>query len=78
MGVCLAYTRARPALHSLNAASWLIVSLCDGRPFADLAKSFRTARGNDGADSDIALRRGLDQLLHLGVLRRESVDTTTP
>ena len=76
MGVCLAYTRARPALHSLNTASWLIVSLCDGRPFADLAKSFHMARGQDAVNSDAVLRQGLKQLLDLGVLRREFVNAT--
>jgi hypothetical protein len=78
MGVCLAYTRARPALHSLNAASWLIVSLCDGRSFADLAKGFHAALRNDQADTDAVLRQGLEQLLHLGVLRREFMNATTP
>lgn len=78
MGVCLAYTRARPALHSLNAASWLIVSLCDGRSFADLAKGFHAALCNDQADTDAVLRQGLEQLLHLGVLRREFMNATTP
>jgi hypothetical protein len=71
MGACLAYTSMRPALHRLNAASWLIVSLCDGRPLGDIAEEFRSALGNE-AGSEAALQRGLAQLVALGVIRRSS------
>jgi hypothetical protein len=69
MGVCLAYTPTRPALHRLSAASWLIASICDGRSLADLAVEYRAALG-DEAGSEAALRRGIEQLLAIGVLRR--------
>jgi hypothetical protein len=72
MGVCLAYTPARPALHRLNAAAWLIASLCDGRPFAAMAAAYREAL-DDGAAapaaSETALREGVAQLLALGIVR---------
>ena len=69
MGVCLAYTPTRPALHRLNAASWLIASICDGRSLADMAVEYRAALG-DEAGSETALRQGIEQLLAIGVLRR--------
>lgn len=75
MGACLAYTPApRPALHRLNAASWLIASLCDGRPFAALAAAYRAALGDAEvpATSEAALREGLTQLRALGIVRAAS------
>jgi hypothetical protein len=69
MGVCLAYTPIRPALHRLNAASWLVASMCDGRTLADIAADFSAALGKK-AGSETALRQGIDQLLALGVIRR--------
>ena len=69
MGVCLAYTPARPALHRLNAASWLIVSLCDGRPVEDVARAYREALPGDAGNEE-AFRQGLEELLALGVIRR--------
>jgi hypothetical protein len=69
MGVCFAYTPTRPALHRLNAASWLIASLCDGRSLAEIAAGYRAAMGGD-AGSETALQQGIAQLLALGILRR--------
>ena len=71
MGVCLAYTPARPALHRLNAAAWLIASLCDGRSLAAMAAAYHEALG--GAEAPAAskstLREGVAQLLELGIVR---------
>jgi hypothetical protein len=69
MGVCLAYTPARPALHRLNAASWLIVSLCDGRSQDEIAVAYRAALASE-AGSETALDQGIQQLLALGIIRR--------
>jgi hypothetical protein len=69
MGVCLAYTPARPALHRLNPAAWLITSLCDGREFVALAAAYREALGEAPATSEIALREGIAQLQALGIVR---------
>jgi|SRR4051812_15779393 hypothetical protein len=73
LGVCLAYTPARPALHRLNPASWLIASLCDGRTDVALQAAYAEALGQAGQPPDeAALRAGLAQLLALGVVRRVS------
>lgn len=68
LGVCLAYTPARPALHRLNPRSWLIASLCDGRSEAELAAAYAAA-GGDASEDGASLREGLAQLLALGVVR---------
>lgn len=70
MGVCFAYTPALPALHRLNATAWLIVSLCDGRPFAALAASYRDALGGtvEPDASEAELRDGIARLRSLGIL----------
>jgi hypothetical protein len=73
VGVCLAYTPARPALHRLNPHSWLIASLCDGRPCAEIAAAYREALG--GRADTAALREGVAQLVALGVVRVD-VETT--
>ena len=31
---CLVYRRAPPALFSLDPHAWLVLELCDGRPYA--------------------------------------------
>jgi hypothetical protein len=67
LGVCLAYTPARPALHRLNATAWLIASLCDGRPFAQIAAAYAAAL--PGA-TEASLREGIAQLQALGILRK--------
>jgi hypothetical protein len=71
MGVCLAYTPSHPALHRLNAASWLIASLCDGRSFPAIEAAYLEALGDADAKivSEAALRAGLAQLLALGIVR---------
>jgi len=69
MGVCLVYTPTRPALHRLNAASWLVASLCDGRSLAEIAADYRAALSGE-AGSEAALRQGIRQLLALGIIRR--------
>jgi hypothetical protein len=68
MGVCLAYTRNPPGLHSLNAASWLIACLCDGRSLGDIAAAYRSALGGKPG-SQTTLEQGVQQLLALGILR---------
>ena len=69
LGVCVAYTPARPALHRLNPRSWLIASLCDGRSEAELAAAYAAAVGGDASEEEALLREGLAQLLALGVVR---------
>jgi hypothetical protein len=72
LGVCLAYTPARPDLHRLNAASWLIASLCDGRSLTSLEAAYSAALGRAGKTANpVTLRDGIDDLVELGVVRRE-------
>lgn len=40
MEFCLAYTPRRPNIYTLNPASWLIVELCDGRPWAAVETAY--------------------------------------
>jgi hypothetical protein len=79
LGVCLVYTPARPSLHRLNATSWLIASLCDGRPYAEIVAAFRAALGS-GRDPDlneVTLREGIARLRALGILRAVPETATT-
>jgi hypothetical protein len=69
LGVCLAYTPKRPALHRLNAASWLIASLCDGRSLADITAAYGAALGG-ATGSEAALLQGIRQLIALGIVRQ--------
>ena len=71
MGACLAYTRARPALHRLNAASWLIVSLCDGRSLGELTMGYQAAMPGKAGGHE-GMIQGLQELLELGIVRRVS------
>jgi hypothetical protein len=73
VGLCLAYTPARPGLHRLNAHSWLIASLCDGRSHPEVAAAYREALG--GAADDAALREGVAQLVALGLVRVDAETT---
>jgi hypothetical protein len=79
-GACLAYTPAHPALHRLNAASWLIASLCDGRSFPAIAAAYREALGGGDAPtvSETTLRAGLEQLLELGIVGATPPAPETP
>ncbi len=70
-GVCLAYTPARPALHALNVTTWFVLTLCDGRPYAAIARAFRRAAADSlgpGSGTE-ALRTALHQLRELGLVR---------
>jgi hypothetical protein len=84
LGACLAYTPAsplaRPALHLLNASSWLIAALCDGRPAAAVAAGFRAAAAEDAAlaANDATLRDGIAQLVASGVLAPMSPAGSAP
>ena len=40
LACCLVYVPRPPALHGLNLTSWLVLSLCDGRAEAAIAKDY--------------------------------------
>jgi hypothetical protein len=70
-GHCLAYTAARPALHTLNASSWLLAELADGSPVAVIASEYAEAMaeiGGEGATPEV--EAGLAELMALGIIRR--------
>lgn len=75
-GVCLAYTAARPALHRLNAAGWLLVSLCDGRSLAAVTEGYQAAMGGRGDAA--GLQASLAGFVACGILEhRASGDDAT-
>ena len=39
-GRCYAYTPDPPQIHDLNMTAWLIVELCDGRPFSEIEVAY--------------------------------------
>jgi hypothetical protein len=78
LGVCLAYTPARPALHRLNAASWLIAGLCDGRPLAAIESAYGDAIRRAGEVPDAAaFREGISRLVALGIVGRATPPRAT-
>jgi hypothetical protein len=75
MGVCLAYTPQKPAIHRLNAASWLIVSLCNRTGAADIASAYRAAVDGPAGTYEV-LSQGLCRLMSLGIIRQVSDEGT--
>ena len=74
MACCLAYVREPPALHGLNLTSWIVLTLCDGRPEAEIARAYFEAVvpvGGPGAGRG-ALEAALIQLEALRLIRRTS------
>jgi hypothetical protein len=45
MGICYAYTPARPNLYTLNATAWLLATLCDGKSGRSLIGAYASAFG---------------------------------
>ncbi len=43
LACCLAYVRDPPALHGLNLTSWIVLTLCDGRPQTDITRAYLEA-----------------------------------
>jgi hypothetical protein len=76
--ICLAYVRNPPALHGLNLTSWLVLSLCDGRPEPDIARDYFAAvtPSAGAAGSNGALQSALTQLESLRLIRR-AFDTSS-
>ena len=71
---CYAYTPANPELYELNTAAWLIVELCDGRPFGEIEEDFVRAVGRrvDANRGKAQLRQGLSDLLERGIVIRRT------
>lgn len=81
LGTCLAYDPARARLHRLNASAWLILSLCDGRPRAEIAADFaaaiRSLPGRTAGDRHARLDQGAFAR-GLALLHRLGLVVTTP
>lgn len=74
LACCLVYVPRPPALHGLNLTSWLVLSLCDGRAEAAMARDYFDAVapvGGAGATPG-ALEAALIQLEALHLIRRST------
>lgn len=81
-GCLLVYTPSNPNLHYLDAHSWLIFELCDGRPYADILADFLACVPPDTPreQAESALQEVLETLSTSGVVsptaRRDAVATS--
>jgi hypothetical protein len=76
LACCLVYVPRPPALHGLNLTSWLVLSLCDGRDEAAIAKEYFelvTKVGGPGTARN-AVEGALLQLEELRLVRRTTSD----
>lgn len=59
MEICLVFTPANPNVYTLNAACWLILELCDGRPWDEIeteyVAAFRPQRSRRQSSRDLRL-----------------------
>ena len=69
---CVVFDPGRRRLVELNLASWLMLELCDGRPYDALKEEFASIAGLrvEAHDIDGYLRSGLLQLAAAGLIRR--------
>jgi len=72
MNCCLVFTPERPQLHTLNAAAWLVLELCDGRNARALAAGYRSAvaAAADDAAIESELADVLEALERKGIVER--------
>jgi hypothetical protein len=71
LGTCLAYLPARRSLHRLNAPSWLLATLCDGRSLEAIEAAYADALRRAGRTPDRqAFLDGLASLMAIGVVGR--------
>lgn len=64
-GCLLVYTPSRPKVHYLDARSWLIFELCDGRTYDSLLAEFSEAvpDGTSAEEVRRAVDKGLQSLV---------------
>jgi hypothetical protein len=69
---CVVFDPARRRLVELNLTSWLMLELCDGRPYDALRAEFASVVGArvEAEDIDGYLRSGLLRLAAAGLIRR--------
>lgn len=65
MEFCLVFTAADPNVYTLNASSWLILELCDGRPWRDVEAAYVEAFSDHrpAAQTRRELRAAVDDLV---------------
>ena len=63
-GALLVYTPSFPDIHMLDARSWLLFELCDGRTFQEIATEFRESvpEKSDPELVSTAIEHGLHNL----------------
>lgn len=78
MEFCLVFTAFDPNIYTLNAASWLILELCDGRSWRDVEAAYADAfaRYIPVAQARRELRVAVDDLVAKKILER--VATRSP
>ncbi len=69
-GRCYAFTPDDPEIYDLNTSAWLIVELCDGRPFQQIEADYVTTVGRKvGGDAARAqFHVGFDALLSRNII----------
>ncbi|MEU4221375.1 hypothetical protein [Actinoplanes sp. NPDC026623] len=75
-GCLLVYTPARPNVHYLDARSWLIYELCDGRGYGELLAEFSEAVPEGTTQEQVvhAVDKGLTALVDNGIVERTDAD----
>lgn len=79
-GCLLVYTPADPNVHYLDARSWLIYELCDGRSRGRLLAEFAEAVpiGTTPEAAAAALDEGLTSLIDNGIVERGPAASAAP
>lgn len=69
-GRCYAFTPDEPEIYDLNASAWLILELCDGRPFGAIEADYLAAVGDRiGREAARAqFHQGFDALLERNIV----------
>lgn len=78
-GSLLVYTPAHPDIHYLDARSWLLFELCDGRSGIELLAEFRESvpEGTSSEQSETAVVEALKALDEKGLITRTAADATS-
>ncbi|MDO0915976.1 hypothetical protein QQM39_35660 [Streptomyces sp. DT2A-34] len=78
-GSLLVYTPAHPDIHYLDARSWLLFELCDGRSGTGILEEFRQAvpDGTPPEQSEAAVVEALTALAEKGLVTRAAAGSRT-
>jgi hypothetical protein len=69
---CIVYDPNRRRLVELNLAAWLVLELCDGRPWPEIGEAFFAIVGTrvEGRQGEHHVRSALVQLIRAGLVKR--------